>query len=277
MMGFKISGVQTPTFRQFLTCAKLENSDDAQELELSKSPPLATQTMTSQSVGSGWWDYTAQNLAKLCTRFQNYWRQLGPEKSKKSKLLFFPPFEEEKALRDKTRSPEKRADFPKSSIKHLPIQGNYKWDRGVSFFDTQLRVHDFHQFGDLNRHRAFWLEKDNGEIVGLLRRERFSHLLGRKAPKRFYNLELVLTDNAKSSPVLNSIQAYMVEEAIRQAKRGGIRLMGRPKNEEAREIYREKGFLPLQVSLNRYVPRGEVNPIPQDMTDWLAFDECQDN
>lgn len=185
-------------------------------------------------------------------------------------LSFFPSYLKDDPIRV-SHSPEQKADFPAMSSRHVPIRGDFPQEEIVI-----LPSHDLFQFGNLNRHGAFWLEDRQGKILGMLRRERSPQTLGDKAPRTFYKISLELPDPDLNPKVRESIQHHLISDAVKQAKQNYFRLIVEPRSPEEATFLRQHKFINLDQALNRYVPKGNDNPAREHTGNWLVFDGVLD-
>lgn len=189
-------------------------------------------------------------------------------------ITFFPPYLED-GPDQVSHSPEAKANFPVLGPRHIPIQGNFKQEKLVNLPTDPLWL-PLRQFGNLNQHGAFWLEDEQGKILGMLHRERTPYTLGDQAPRTFYRTSLELPDSDLSPKTRESIQTHLVKDAIEQAKRHYCRLLIQPQSKEEATLLLKQGFIKLDTALERYVPKGKDNPVREHTGNWLAFDGVLD-
>lgn len=192
-------------------------------------------------------------------------------KKSAAEYTFFPQLPEDPAERAVSHSPQKRADFPVLGSRNIPIKGSYKQEAELVLKDGKLGVIAY-QYGNLNHHGAFWLEDINGKTLGLLSRERTKESFGDVAPRNFYKIAIDLPDPDLPAPLQKSIQNRLIREAVRQAESNYIRLIVEPQNREEARLFHQYGFVNLQKTLDRYVPKGQSNESRKRTGDLLAFD-----
>jgi hypothetical protein len=196
--------------------------------------------------------------------------ELTPKKPA-AEYTFFPQLPEDPAERAVSHSPQKRGDFPAMGSKNIPIKGSYKQEAELVLKDGKLGVIAY-QYGNLNHHGAFWLEDIHGKTLGLLSRERTKQSFGDVAPRNFYPISIDLPNADLPAPLQKSIQNRLIREAVRQAENNYIRLIVEPQNREEANLFRQHGFVNLQKTLDRYVPKGQSNESRKRTGDLLAFD-----
>ncbi len=213
------------------------------------------------------------------------WLWIGPEKRRveqlenQSSMTFFPRLPEARDDNpqhpDVSKMPAQRPGFPKSSARHIPLQGNFAKQAEVLLSDPKLNLYALTRFGDLKRHGATWLEDERGRTLAIIRRNRQSETLLEhpQSPYSFYEVEVLFPLETVKDALKEEMLKHLVQQAQSEANEATMRLLIKEPS-PYREAFKALNFRPFGSVISRYVPQNALSEALRDerKQDWLIYD-----